>query len=94
MKSLVGARMFNVRDHWLRAIKHIQNEFFCGLDVIMSCEFYQAPHVKDYWIFYSFNDSISALTPNIWKNNVKCDELTLVMWQIDTKNLNKIFTCT
>jgi hypothetical protein len=75
----MGARMFNVINHRLRAIKHIQNKFFCGLDVIMSCEFYQAPHVKDYWIFYSLNDRINALTLNIQKNNVKCDELTLVM---------------
>ncbi len=71
--------MFNVKDHQLRAKKHIQNEFFCGLDFIMSCEFYQAPTTKDCWMFYSFNDSINALTTNIWKNNVKCDELTLVM---------------
>jgi hypothetical protein len=71
--------MSNVRDHRLGAIKHIQNEFFCGLDVIMSFEFYQAPPIKDYWIYYSLNDNTSTLSPNIWKNNVKCDELTLVM---------------
>jgi hypothetical protein len=33
-KFLVGAKMFNVIDHQLRAIKHIENEFFSDLDVI------------------------------------------------------------
>jgi hypothetical protein len=32
--------MFNVIDHQLRAIKHIQNKFFGNLDVIMLSDFY------------------------------------------------------
>jgi hypothetical protein len=31
----------------LRSIKHIQNNFFGGVDIIMTCDFYQTPHVKD-----------------------------------------------
>jgi hypothetical protein len=45
--SLVGARMFNVIDNRPRSIKHIQNKFFGGVDVIMTSDFYQAPCVKD-----------------------------------------------
>jgi hypothetical protein len=45
--SLVGVRMFNVIDNKLRSIKHIQNNFFCDVDVITTSDFYQAPHVKD-----------------------------------------------
>jgi len=60
-------------------------------------DFYQTPLVKDCWIFYSLNDSINALAPNFWKNNVKCYELTLVMQQTNTKfikTLNKFCTYT
>jgi hypothetical protein len=59
--------MFNVIGHRLRAIKHIQNEFFGHLNAIMSSDFYQAPLVKDYWVFSSLNDTINALAPNFWK---------------------------
>ncbi len=45
--SLVGAKMFNVINNRLRFIKHIQNNFFGGVDVIMTCDFYQTPLVKD-----------------------------------------------
>jgi hypothetical protein len=45
--SLVGARMFNVIENRLRCIKHIQNNFFGGVDVIKTSDFFQAPHVKD-----------------------------------------------
>jgi hypothetical protein len=31
----------------LKSIKHIQNNFFGGVDVIMTSDLYQAPHVKD-----------------------------------------------
>jgi hypothetical protein len=48
--SLVGGRMFNVIDNRLRSIKHIQNKFFGGVDVIMISDFYQSPHLKDSWI--------------------------------------------
>jgi hypothetical protein len=41
--SLVGARMFNVINNRLNSIKHIQNNFFGGVDVIMISDFYQAP---------------------------------------------------
>ncbi len=88
----VGASMFNVKDNWLRVINHIQNEFFGGLNVIMSCDFYQSPPIKDCWIFFSFNGIINALAPFFWKNNVKCFELSSVMQQINTqfiKTLNK-----
>jgi hypothetical protein len=43
---LLSAKMFNIIDHQLKAIKHIQNEIFSGLDVIMSCDFHQMPLLK------------------------------------------------
>jgi hypothetical protein len=45
--SLVVASMLNVIDNRLRFVKHIQNKFFGGVDVIMTSDFYQTPHVKD-----------------------------------------------
>jgi hypothetical protein len=41
--SFVGARMFNVINSRLKSIKHIQNKFFAGVDVIKTSDFYQAP---------------------------------------------------
>jgi hypothetical protein len=32
--SLVGVRMFNVIDNRLMSIKHIQNKFFSGVDML------------------------------------------------------------
>jgi hypothetical protein len=32
--SLIGARMFNVIDNRLMCIKHIQNKFFNGVDML------------------------------------------------------------
>ncbi len=48
---VVGVRMFNVINNRLRSIKHIQNNFFGGVDVIMIGGFFQAPLMKDSWIF-------------------------------------------
>jgi hypothetical protein len=45
--SLVGARMFNVINNRRRSIKHIQNDFFGRVDVIMISDFYQTPVVKN-----------------------------------------------
>jgi hypothetical protein len=38
--SFVGVRMFNVIDNRVRSIKHIQNKFSGGVDVIMIGDFY------------------------------------------------------
>jgi hypothetical protein len=62
--SLIGAKMFNVINNRLRSIKHIQNIFLGGVDVIMTCDFYQAPPMKDSWIFQNIKDNVNALTPN------------------------------
>jgi len=45
--SFVGAKMFDVIDNKLKSIKHIQNKFFGGVDVIMTCDLFQPPLVKD-----------------------------------------------
>jgi hypothetical protein len=41
--SFVDARIFNVINNRLRSIKHIQNNLFGGVDVIMTSDFYEAP---------------------------------------------------
>jgi hypothetical protein len=56
--------MFNVIDHLSRIIKHNQNKIFGGLNAIISCDFYQTPPIKDYWILYSLNDIINASALN------------------------------
>jgi len=45
--SLIDAIMINVINNRLRFIKHIQNKFCGGLELIMINDFYQASDVKD-----------------------------------------------
>ncbi len=47
---LLILRIFNGMDNKLRFIKHIQNKFFGGFDVIMIGDFYQTSPVKDSWV--------------------------------------------
>jgi hypothetical protein len=60
-------------------MKHIQNKFFDGVDVIMTGDFYQAPTMKDSWIFQNVKDNVNASTSNVWKTYVQCYELNKVM---------------
>ncbi len=62
--------MFNIIDNKLRSIKHIQNKFFGGVDVIMTSDFYQTPPMKDNWIFQNIKNNVNALTPNFWQTSV------------------------
>jgi hypothetical protein len=66
--SLVDVRMFIVINNRLRSIKHIQNNFFGGVDVIMTSDFYQTPLVKDSWIFQNIKDNVNALAKTIWRH--------------------------
>ncbi len=77
--TLVGAQMFNVINNRLRSIKHIQNNFFGGVDVIMTCDFYQTPLVKDNWIFQNIKNNVNALTPNFWQTYVQCYKLNKII---------------
>jgi hypothetical protein len=64
--SLVGAKTFNVIHNRLKSIKHIQNKFLGGVDVIMRSDFFQTPPMKDSWIFQNIKNNVNALTPNFW----------------------------
>jgi hypothetical protein len=77
--SLIDGRMFNVIDNKLRSIKHIQNKFFGGVDVIMISDFYQSPHVKDSWIIQNIKDNVNALALNFLQTYVQCYELSKIM---------------
>jgi hypothetical protein len=39
----MGNRMLTFTDHKLHVIKQAHNQFMGGLDVIMTCDFYQIP---------------------------------------------------
>ena len=73
--SLVGARMFNVIDQRLRSIKHIQKKYFGCIDLIMIGDFYQAPFVKDSWIFDKICENLNSLAASIKHDHVKCYKL-------------------
>jgi len=95
--SLVVTKMYNVIDNRLRSIKHIQNIFFGGVDVIMTSDFLQAPPMKDSLIFQNIKDNVNTLAPNFWQTYVQCYKLNKVMQQFDMifiQTLNKFHTTT
>ncbi len=47
----INVRMFNVINNRPRFTKHIQQKFFGGLDIIITCDFYQTSLMKDSLIF-------------------------------------------
>jgi hypothetical protein len=49
-------------------MKHIQNKFFDGVDVIMIGDFYRTPPVKDTWIFQNVKDNVIASTLKCLEN--------------------------
>jgi hypothetical protein len=77
--SFVGVKMFNFIYNRPRSIKHIENEFFGGLDFMMIGDFYEASLMKDSWIFQNVKDNVNALAPNFWQTYVQCYELNKVM---------------
>ena len=81
--SLVGARMLDAIDQRLRSIKHVQNKYFRGVDVIVCGNFYQAPPVRNKWVFQKLDDGLNSLAPNFWNDCIKCYELITVMRQND-----------
>jgi hypothetical protein len=42
-------------------------------------DFYQAPLVKDSWIFQTIKDNVNALISKFWQIYVQCYELNKVM---------------
>jgi hypothetical protein len=64
--------MLNVIENRLRFIKHIQNKFFGGVDIIMTCDFYQTTLVKDSWFFLNIKENVNALAPYFWQTYVQC----------------------
>jgi response regulator of citrate/malate metabolism len=84
--------MFNVINNGLKFIKHIQNNFFSGVDVIMIANFYETSPIKDSWIFQSIKDNVHALTLHIWQIHVICYEINKAMQQFNVvfiQTLNK-----
>ncbi len=77
--------MLNVIDQWLKNNNTYSNQKIYSLNILMLGDFYQAPSIKNCYILKSFNDNINALASNLWKNNVKRYELTIIMRQIDTQ---------
>jgi hypothetical protein len=85
--------MLNVIDNRLKFIKHIQNNFVGGVDVIIARDFYQTSFKKDSWIFQNIKNNVNALTSNFCThmcnvmNYIKlCDNL---IWSLLPKFNNK-----
>ncbi len=77
--SPVSARIFNFINNRLRSIKHIQNKFLSGVDVIMIGDFYQTSFMKNRWIFQNIKNNVNALAPNFWQTYVQCHEMNKVV---------------
>jgi len=67
--------MLTFIDHKLCVIKQVHNQFMGGLDVIMIRNFYQAPLVRNSWIFKFKTNSLNIFGTNLWHENMKCYEL-------------------
>jgi hypothetical protein len=71
----MGNRMLTFIDHKLHVIKQVHNQFMGGLDVIMTCDFYQIPPLWYSYIFGLKNDGFNILGIMFWCENIKCHEL-------------------
>ncbi len=80
---LAGNWMLTLIDKKLHVIKQVHNQFMGGLDLIMTRDFYQAPLVRDFWIFKRKLNGFNILGINCWHWCVQCYELHQVMWQND-----------
>jgi hypothetical protein len=63
--SLIGSKIFSFIDHHLRSIKHTHNHLFENMDVIIIGDLYQAPLVRNNWVFQRKFDNIDALAINL-----------------------------
>ena len=62
--------------------------FFGGVDVIICDNFYQAPPIRDKWVFQKLDNGLNFLAPSFWNDCVKCYELTTIMRQSDPLFIN------
>jgi hypothetical protein len=49
--SFIGSRMFFFIDLHLRSIKYTHNHLFGNMDVIITGDLYQAPLIRNNWVF-------------------------------------------
>jgi hypothetical protein len=75
--------MLNAINQRLRLIKHVQNKKFGGLDVMVIGDFYQAPPVRDKWVFQRIDEGLDAIAPKFWHYHIKCYELNTLMCKND-----------
>jgi hypothetical protein len=80
--------MLNVINQRLRSIKHEQNNFFEGLDVIVTNDFYQALLERNKWIFQKVDEDLNAIAPNFGHDHIKFYELNTIMCQDDLMFIN------
>jgi hypothetical protein len=85
--SLIGSRIFCFIDLHLRSIKHTHNHLFENMDVIITGDLYQAPHVQNNWVFHRKFDNIDALAISFWLDRIHCFEFTQDMRQIDDQSI-------
>jgi len=58
--------MLALIDKKLHVIKQVHNQFMGGLDIIMTCDFYEGPSIKDSWIFKRKLDGFNIIGLNCW----------------------------
>ncbi len=78
--SLISSRMLTFINCKWHVIKRVHTKFMGGLDIIMTCDFYQAPPIiRNSWIFKSKIDGFNDLTTIVLCKNVTFYELKQVM---------------
>ncbi|XP_062577467.1 uncharacterized protein LOC134239311 [Saccostrea cucullata] len=82
--SMVGHGMFNFVNLRLQEIKGCTLPFG-GLSVVAVGDLFQLKPVMDGWIFSQPNKEYGPLAANLWRDNFKLFELTIIMRQRDDR---------
>lgn len=87
--SMVGHGMFNFMNLRLQEIKGCTLPFG-GVNVIAVGDLFQLKPVMDSWIFSHSNKDYGPLAANLWRDNFKLFELTIIMRQKDDKTFAEL----
>lgn len=82
--SMVGQNMFNFINLRLQEIKGCTLPFG-GTSIVTVGDLFQLRPVMDNWIFTQSNKGYGPLAANLWRDNFKLFELTVIMRQRDDK---------
>ena len=79
--SIIGSTLLYQIDNILGQIKHTPTSYFANVDLILSCDLYQAQPIKYCLIFEDPTLDKQKMSYPFWKDEVTCYELHTTMHQ-------------